>query len=125
MTKKLVLVVLVATLGAGCASFMSQVGIVMTAQNNCAPLITIETRRGVELKLQYGESGTVGVPSMAFTGSYREIWFLAKAYDASLRYIGSLVWRGSVSIHSGSRTTMWQVDRLDSPQGARCPSERR
>lgn len=102
---------------------MPQAGVVVTVQNNCSPVMAIESLHGPEVgNLVYGRSATLPVPARAFGGYNREVWVMAKAYTAGLQYIGSAVLREFVSTYDGTRDRIWQVDRLDSPSGARCPS---
>jgi hypothetical protein len=93
---------------------MPQVGVVLRVQNNCAPLIDIERpAEGVILKaLPYGQSRTIPLSSVAFTGSSRQIPILVKGYTREGHYLGSEVYTYYVSTHQGTREDFLVVDRL-------------
>ncbi len=133
--KKLVLAILAVIWVGGCASsnvggqrrtvFMPQVGVIMTVQNNCAPFVSVESIRGVEVaELPFGESATLPISSRAFGGYSREIWVMVKAYASNLVFLGSTMFREYVDTYQGTQDRLWQVDRLDSPPGAQCEPPR-
>ncbi len=104
---------------------MPQVGVIITVVNNCAAWLVIDSMNGREVgSLAYSMRATVPIPSRFLVGSYyREIWAMARAYSGPpgpTTYIGSVEFRESVSTYQGTRDRLWQVDRLRSPQGARC-----
>ena len=138
--KKVLLVMCLALAASGCAvrriqlpdgsvierrEPMSQIGLIITFKNNCDPRLMIESMYGIEVRsLAYGRSATVPIPSRAFSGSSREIWAMASAYAGASddSFIGSVELREHVNTNQGTRDKLWQVDRLDSPRGVRCPS---
>jgi hypothetical protein len=107
---------------------MPQVGIDLGVINNCAPWLVIDSLNGREVsQLAYSMRAQLPIPSKFVLGnSSREIWVIARAYSgfpSPATYIGSLELREYVSTYQGTQEKSWRVDRLDSPQGARCPSQ--
>jgi hypothetical protein len=102
---------------------LPQVGVVVTIQNNCAPMLSIQSLHGTEVKsLAFGKSATIPVSSRPFSGYNREIWVMIRAYDSSMNYLGSAEMREYADISNGTRDKLWQVDDLDSPPRAKCPA---
>ncbi len=127
----LLLVVLVAVLASGCVAFPVggpngtrrlyvpyQVGAFVRVVNNCAPLLDLETVNGVVVEgLPYGSSATVPLISLPFGGSYRRMFLTAKGYTADRVYLGSATAEFHVSTYEGSRSEVWEVNRLHLPHG--------
>src|SRR3989344_2598147 len=123
-------VVLAAVLAGGCVAFPVggpdgtrlyvpyQVGVFARVVNNCAPCLDLETVSGVVVeKLPYGGSITVPLISMPFGGSYRRMSLTAKGHTANREYLGSVTREFHVSTHEGSRSEVWEVNRLYLPNG--------
>lgn len=95
-----------------------QVGSFVRVVNNCAPFLDLETVNGVVVeKLPYGGSTTVPLISMPFGGSYRRMFLTAKGYTAVREYLGSATAEFGVSTYEGSRSEVWEVNRLHLPSG--------
>ncbi|OHA92459.1 MAG: hypothetical protein A2665_00520 [Candidatus Zambryskibacteria bacterium RIFCSPHIGHO2_01_FULL_46_30] len=128
--KKLFVVVLVALVVGGCVAYPIggsdgtllyvpyQVGVFARVVNNCAPLLDLETVNGVVVQgLPYGNSVTVPLISMPFGGSNRRMSLTAKGYTVERQYLGSLTAQFYVSTYQGSRSEVWEVNRLYLPNG--------
>jgi hypothetical protein len=102
---------------------LPQVGVVVTVQNNCAPVLSVQSLHGTEVKsLAFGKSATIPVSSRPFSGYNREIWVMVRAYDSSMNYLGSAELREYADTSYGTRDKLWQVDDLESPPRAKCPA---
>jgi hypothetical protein len=105
---------------------MSQVGLVVTVQNNCSALMSVESLYGLEVRmLPFGDSATIPIATRPLSGGRsgsRQIWVMVKAYDRNMKFLGSAEMRESVSVSRGTRDRLWQVDDLESPQRASCPA---
>jgi hypothetical protein len=117
--KKLFWVALLAILASGCAQVvypdgsrrrvpMTQVGVVLTVQNDCAPVLEAY-QDGILMmaNIRRGQHATFPLVSAAFTGSSREVEVLFKYYSLigdTLNYLGSLVERFWVNIYGGSES---------------------
>ncbi len=106
---------------------LAQVGVVKGFQNNCAPRLEIWNAYGRMVgNLAYGRFASLPLESRAFSGSSREVYALIKAFadvDGQV-FVGSREVREWVDTYNGTREAgTIQIDRLDSPQGVRCPSQ--
>ena len=123
-------VVLAAVLAGGCVAFPVggsdgtifyvpyQVGVFARVVNNCAPFLDLETVNGVVFQgLPYGSSATIPMISAPFSGNYRSLELTAKGYTEKREYLGSLTAQFYVSTYEGSRSVVWEVDRLRLPRG--------
>ena len=135
--KRLILLVLLALATSNCATVtysdgtkrripLSQVAVIVTVLNNCAPFIDVYDAEGA-IRRGIGYSGSVTVPliSDAFSGPYREMPLILKAYRPSragngVEYLGSISRRFGVSTYYGSQRVDWTIDHLESPPGASC-----
>ena len=128
--KKFLLVALVALAVGGCVAFPVggsdgtifyvpyQVGVFARVVNNCAPYLDLETVNGVVFQgLPYGSSATIPLISAFSSGNHRSQELTAKGYTEKREYLGSLTAQFYVNTYEGSRSVVWEVDRLRRPHG--------
>ncbi|MBX4181437.1 hypothetical protein KW807_01060 [Candidatus Parcubacteria bacterium] len=134
---KFLVVSLVLVMAAGCATalverpdgsmitqrvVMVQSGIIIKIQNNCASSISVASIHGPLVEgLAWGKGTQQPIPAR-FEGSDhydRRIWVEVRAYTSTGVYIGSIT--RNESVYGSTRDMHWDIDRLDSPPGARCP----
>jgi len=127
--KKFFLVALMAVVAGGCVGVPVggggyeivvpyQVGAFVRVVNNCAPILSLESLNGIEIKeLPYGNSTTVPLISAPLSGRHRRLYLTAKGYTADRVYLGSATRTFHVSTYTGSRSDVWEVDRLHLPGG--------
>lgn len=97
---------------------MTQVGVVVSVVNNCAPFLDGDATSGIAFRgLPYGSSATVPLVSAPFGGSYRSMLLTVKGYNERREYLGSATQEFYVSTYDGSRSAVWEVDQLRLPHG--------
>lgn len=124
--KKLISVMLIALAVGGCSVHMpngttvrilSQVGITVRVVNNCAPIVDIESSRGVVVAgLPFSGSHSVAWESDAWSGNYRKMFLTAKGYSADRQlYFGSYTKEFTINVRDGSKAEPWEINNLHLP----------